>query len=54
MNLCSDGHDEVCFEGRKCPVCDTKSDMQKTIDGLEKTVSELQNVLQDMTETQNE
>ena len=21
MNLCSDGHEEVCYEGRKCPVC---------------------------------
>lgn len=21
MNLCSDVHDEVCFEGRHCPVC---------------------------------
>ena len=21
MNLCSDGHDEVCYDVRKCPVC---------------------------------
>ena len=21
MNLCSDGHDEVCYEGRDCPMC---------------------------------
>ena len=22
MNLCDDGHEEVCFEGRNCPVCE--------------------------------
>ena len=21
MNLCDDGHEEVCFEGSKCPAC---------------------------------
>ena len=21
MNLCSSGHDEICYEGRNCPVC---------------------------------
>lgn len=21
MTLCSDGHDEVCYEGRDCPAC---------------------------------
>lgn len=24
MNLCSDGHEEVCYEGRSCPACDFK------------------------------
>jgi hypothetical protein len=22
MDLCCDGHDEVCFNGLSCPVCD--------------------------------
>lgn len=22
MNLCSDGHDEVCYETKKCPCCE--------------------------------
>jgi hypothetical protein len=22
MNICSDGHEEVAFDGRKCPACD--------------------------------
>lgn len=21
MNICSDGHPEICFEGRDCPFC---------------------------------
>lgn len=21
MELCSDGHDEICYIGRKCPAC---------------------------------
>lgn len=21
MNLCSEGHDEVCYDGRNCPAC---------------------------------
>lgn len=22
MNLCSDNHEEVCYESKKCPVCE--------------------------------
>jgi len=36
MNLCSANHDEVCYEGRKCPVCDMREDLQSAIDELEK------------------
>lgn len=28
VNLCEDGHDEVCFEGRKCPVCTVKEELE--------------------------
>lgn len=27
MNLCDDGHQEVCFEGRNCPACEFKHDL---------------------------
>ena len=23
MELCSHGHDEICFDGGRCPLCDT-------------------------------
>jgi hypothetical protein len=26
MTLCSDDHDEICFEGRECPLCAVISD----------------------------
>lgn len=26
MNLCSDDHDEVCYEGRKCPACEKEKE----------------------------
>ena len=45
MNLCSDGHDEVCYDGRDCPVCekikeisdfeDEIYDLKEQITGLE-------------------
>lgn len=28
MNLCDAGHDEVCYEGRKCPVCTVKEELE--------------------------
>lgn len=30
MTLCSYGHDEVCYDSRKCPVCEK----QKEVDDL--------------------
>ncbi len=51
MELCSSGHDEVCFEGRRCPVCSAQNDLdnangeigdlKKKIDSHEDKNSEL-------------
>lgn len=41
MNLCSDNHDAVCYESHKCPVCDTREDLQGTIDEMEKEITDL-------------
>jgi predicted nucleic acid-binding Zn-ribbon protein len=38
MNLCSDDHDEVCYESNTCPVCDQMSkvkDLEGQVDSLE-------------------
>lgn len=37
MYLCDDGHDEVCYEGRLCPVCEAR----KEIDRLERETEDL-------------
>jgi hypothetical protein len=31
MNLCSENHDEVCFEGHNCPVCLQAADLNSYI-----------------------
>lgn len=51
MNLCESGHDEICFEGRKCPLCeeversakleDEISDLKDQIAELEKEVTNI-------------
>jgi hypothetical protein len=46
VNLCSDGHDEVCFDGRICPVCATIKEKDETIESLQDKVSELQSELE--------
>lgn len=50
MNLCSSNHEEVCFDARKCPICEVLSDKDKQIEGLqdslreaEKNITELEN-----------
>lgn len=42
MNLCSDNHNEVCFETRNCPACDALSQKDKEISKLEDKISELE------------
>jgi hypothetical protein len=32
MNLCDDGHDEVCYEAKKCPACELIEELNKTED----------------------
>lgn len=47
MNLCSDGHEEICYEGRKCPACE----LLEQIDALEGEISELNSEMQSLKET---
>jgi len=43
MNLCSDGHDEVCYEGKYCPVCEEKNNLLSEIDSMQKDIDRLNN-----------
>jgi len=35
MNLCDDGHDEVCYEVRDCPACKLKDELYAAFEKLE-------------------
>ena len=35
LNLCSDGHDEICFEVRNCPCCEIIKEKDRVIEELE-------------------
>ena len=41
MNLCSSGHDEICHEGRNCPVCVIISEKDAEIEELNGEIDEL-------------
>lgn len=41
MNLCSDNHEEVCYETRNCPAC-------KVINEKDDEISELKTKVEDL------
>jgi len=42
MNLCSYNHEEICYEGRDCPLCLMVQEYDETISDLETEIKELQ------------
>lgn len=42
INLCSEDHDEVCFEGRTCPFCEAKKDADREIEYLNDEIKTLE------------
>lgn len=51
MDLCSNGHEEVCYEGRQCPACElydeTKKEYDAEFEKLEDQISELKEELKE-------
>lgn len=45
MNLCSHNHPEVCFEEKKCPICDVLADKDKQIEGLQDSLREAESTI---------
>ena len=41
MNLCSEGHDEVCYDGRDCPACLMYAEDAKIIDARDEEIDDL-------------
>lgn len=54
MELCSDGHDEVCFEVAMCPACAVQQDKDAEIDKLTARVSDLESEVEDLKAMQTE
>jgi len=48
MELCYNGHDEICYEGRQCPICDLIKDKDMRIEQLETTVSDLEETIREL------
>jgi F0F1-type ATP synthase membrane subunit b/b' len=48
MNLCSDNHDEVCFEGRECPACNVISEKDSEIQKLQSEIDNTEPLLQEL------
>lgn len=42
MELCSIGHEEVCYESRFCPACAVKDELQAKIDEMQAKIDEMQ------------
>lgn len=45
MNLCSDTHDEVCFEGRECPACEVINKLTKDLEAAVDMVTSLEQTI---------
>ena len=48
MNLCSDGHEEVCYEARTCPACEAIQEKQNDIDDRDTKIKDLQGQVEDL------
>ena len=49
MNRSSNSHDEVCFDGHTCPVCEMETGMLNIIDTLQEQINEKDERIQDLT-----
>lgn len=48
MNLCSNDHEEVCYEGRSCPACEAIKDGEKECDALANTIDDLKDQIEEL------
>jgi len=48
MNLCSDGHEEVCYEARTCPACEAIQEKQNDLDDKNSEIKDLKEQVEDL------
>lgn len=41
MNLCSDKHEEVCYEGSACPICEVADELKIANTRIEELLQEV-------------
>ena len=51
MNLCDSMHEEVCYNGRNCPVCEMEADKDEVISGRDDEIGELKAEINILKET---
>ena len=54
MNLCSNGHEEVCYETRVCPACEKLKDADNDISKLNDKVETLESEVADLKKDLND
>lgn len=42
MEICSDGHDEVCYNGMYCPACELIKQHEEKVSKLEEQIESLE------------
>jgi hypothetical protein len=47
MNLCSSGHDEICYEGRTCPFCVYIKESEEGLGAIQDKLTEAKDSLAD-------
>lgn len=48
MYLCSDDHDEVCYEGTDCPMCELKVEWNEQIKEMESKINSLESEIENL------
>ena len=48
MNLCSDDHQEICYEGRTCPLCDTLASHDDDVTSLGNRLDEAKDTIKNL------
>lgn len=51
MNLCSDDHDEICYEGSFCPACKILEAAKERESGMQAELDDLKDQLEEATTT---
>lgn len=52
MELCSKGHEEVCYESRLCPVCDAIAAAQDKDDRIAELIRERDDAIDELSGAQ--